>query len=154
MADRVQVLDRAVAKHDAVLRVELALSTLRGLVCVPDSRSIVRMDPAVHPVDRRQRVRRLDAPNAKHLRRYRERSRREMVPPAAGVAQSLRFEQIGLAPPQLLLGFLARMDVREQVVPADDPAVDISKREPARLEPPVLAIAAPDPVLEFVRQSR
>src|SRR5439155_5028809 len=99
-------------------------------------------------------VRRLDPTNAKHFRGHRERSRREMVPPTARVAQSLRFEQIGFAPAQLLLCVLARMDVREQVVPADDAAVDIAKREAARLEPPVLAVAPPDSVLEFVWLSR
>src|SRR5262245_31469057 len=76
-----------------------------------------------------------------------------MVPPAAGMTESLRFEQIGFAPPEPVLRFLTRMDVGEQVVPADNPAIAVPKWQAARLKPPVLAIAPPDPVLEFVRLS-
>ena len=57
------------------------------------------------------------------------------MPPAAGVAQPLRFEQIRFAPPQLLFRLLACIDVRQQVVPADDAPFGIAKRETARLEP-------------------
>src|SRR5262245_9170166 len=77
-----------------------------------------------------------------------------MVPPTPRMTQSLRFEQIGFAPPKPVLGFLVGMDVGEQVVPADDAAVGISQWEAARLKPPVLAIPPSDPVLEFVRLSR
>src|SRR5215471_14115747 len=75
------------------------------------------------------------------------------MPPTAGVAQSLRFEQVRFTALQLLLGLLPRMDVGEQVVPADDLAVRITQREPSRLEPAVLAIMSSNPVLEFVRLS-
>src|SRR5262245_24429296 len=74
--------------------------------------------------------------------------------PAARVAESLRLEQIGFTPAKLLLRVLARMNVGEQVVPADDLAVGIAKWQAARLEPPVLAIVPSNPVLEFVRLSR
>lgn len=69
------------------------------------------------------------------------------------MAQSLRFEQIGFAPSQLLLRLLAGIDVRQQVVPADDPTLDVAKWETARLEPPVLTIRPTDAVLEFVGQT-
>src|SRR5262249_20775969 len=91
--------------------------------------------------------------NPEHFRRYHERTRGEMVSPAAGVTQPLCLEQIGFAPPKPVLRFLAGMDVIEQVVPADDTAVGISQWEPTRLKPAVLTIKPPDPVLEFVRLS-
>src|SRR5439155_20453363 len=139
-------------KHDAVLGVALAFLRLRGLIGFPDPRPIVRMNPAVHPVDRRQRLRRLDAAYSKHFRGHRESARRKIVSPTAGMAQSLRFEQVGFAPSQLLLRLLACIDVRQQVVPADDPTLDVAKREAARLEPPILAIRPTEAVLEFVWQ--
>ena len=43
------------------------------------------------------------------------------------------------------------MDIRQQVVPADDAAVGVSKREAARLEPAIFAIRSADAMLEFVR---
>jgi hypothetical protein len=63
------------------------------------------------------------------------------------VAQSLRFEQIGFAPPQLLLRLLACIDVRQQDVPMDDATLGVAKRETAQLEPPILAIGPTDAVL-------
>src|SRR5215467_7023966 len=42
------------------------------------------------------------------------------------------------------------MDVGEQVVPPDNPAIAVPKWQAARLKPAVPAIAPPDPVLEFV----
>src|SRR5262249_48400561 len=75
----------------------------------------------------------------------------QIVSPTAGVAQSLGLEQIRFTQSESLLHFVARMNVGEQVVPPDDPAVGIAQRKAARLEPTVLAIAASDPVLEVVR---
>ena len=58
-------------------------------------------------------------------------SRREVVSPAAGVAQPLCLEQIGFAASQLLFGLLAFVDVRQEVVPANNPALAIPKRQSA-----------------------
>ena len=103
MANRVKVLDRPVTKHNAVLGIELAFARLRGLIGVAHTRPVVRMNPVVHPVDRRQRLCRLDSAYAKHFRRDEECSRRKIVSPTAGMAQPLRFEQVGFAAPQPLL---------------------------------------------------
>lgn len=73
------------------------------------------------------------------------------MPPTPGVAQPLRLEQVGFAPAQLLLCLLPRIDIRQQVVPADDAAIGVSKREAARLEPAIFAIGSADAMLEFVR---
>jgi hypothetical protein len=48
---------------------------------------------------------------------------------------------------------LARIDVCQQVVPADNAAFCVAKREATRLEPAILAIAPTDAVFEFVRQA-
>src|SRR5262249_30000797 len=103
MADRVKLLDGTVSKHDPVLSIEFALPPLRVLIGFSDPRPVVRMNTAVHPIDGRQRLRGADGSNAQDLRRHGESSGREMVLPTSGVAQSLRLQQIGLAPPQLLL---------------------------------------------------
>src|SRR5204862_4397953 len=79
-------------------------------------------------------------------------SRRKIVAPAAGMAQPLRCEQSGFAPPQLLFRLLARMNVCQQVVPANDVARCVAQRETARLKPPILAIGPADAVLEVVGQ--
>lgn len=70
--------------------------------------------------------------------------------PTPGVAQPLGLEQVGFAPAQLLLGSLSRIDIRQQVVPADDAAAGVSKREATRLEPAIFAIGLADAMLEFV----
>jgi hypothetical protein len=44
------------------------------------------------------------------------------------VAHSLRFDQELLAAAQLLLGLLPLIDVRQQVVPADDAPLDVAQR--------------------------
>ena len=109
------------------------------------------MNPAVHPVDRRQGLRRLDATDSEDLRRNKEGSGRQIVSPAPRVAQPLRLEQVGFTPAQLLLRLLARIDIRQQVVPTNDAVVGVAKREATRLEPAIFAVGSTDAMLELVR---
>jgi hypothetical protein len=53
VTDCVQILDRAVAKNDAIVRYKIGLLRLRTLVGLPDHPPIVRMDSVVKGFNRR-----------------------------------------------------------------------------------------------------
>src|SRR5271166_2672029 len=76
-----------------------------------------------------------------------------MMSPTARMAQPLCFEQIGFAPPQLFLRLLARMDVRQQVVPTDYVAAGVTEWEAARHEPPIFAVGSTEAMLKFVQHA-
>src|SRR5207249_2061575 len=106
----VQILDRAVAKNDAIVGYIIGLLRLRTLVGLPDHRPIVRMDSVVKGFDPRQAVIGWKASYSKHFRRNRQGPRQEIVSPTTGVAQSLSFKQIGFTAAQLLFCLFSLRD--------------------------------------------
>src|SRR4030095_11758279 len=72
--------------------------------------------------------------------------------PTAGLAQPLRFRQVGFAPPELLLGLFARLDVCQQDIPSSDCALRVPKWPPARVKPAEHAVGPAYPNFKVARR--
>src|ERR1700683_1699221 len=69
----------------------------------------------------------------------------------AGLADLLPLGQESFATLQLLMGFLALIDVRNQDIPTDDTAFRVSRWQAAYHEPAVDAVGAKDTVFDIIR---
>src|SRR6266850_3185943 len=74
---------------------------------------------------------------AKFFRRVGARCGGDVLYPTAGMGQPLRFRQVGLAPPQLLLRLLALLDVEDRRIPLHDVSHFVAQRHSADQEPPI-----------------
>src|SRR6266436_9093726 len=78
-------------------------------------------------------------------------STRKVKAETARVAYALPLSQESLAALQLLMCFLALINIRNQVIPTDDTAFRVSQWKAAYVEPAVYSIGAPDTVFNVVR---
>ncbi len=75
----------------------------------------------------------------------------ELAAEAAGQTQSLCFGQVGFAAAQLLFCFFAVVDIRHQVIPADNAAFGVTLRTTSYVEPTVHAIGSTATILNIKR---
>src|SRR5258708_23459376 len=112
MSNDVNVPDAAIRVHDAVVCLELCLLADRRLGQFPEPGSVIRMNPLKEVFALGQAIGWIETQNTIALLRPVTGSTSRSAPgPTAGVAHLLRFRQVTLTAPEVLLGRLARCDV-------------------------------------------
>src|SRR5262245_44850937 len=149
VARRVLIPDAAVGKDDAIAGPVFRLLVQAALELRLDARTIFRMNP-IEPESRlRDVLTRLHAVHALNLGRALDNPRCRVEPPGPRPTELLHFEQMGLAFQQRLLGQLSVVNVYLHAVPAGTAIPLIARPKRPQLEPPVLAIRAPQTVFVF-----
>jgi len=154
MADNMEVLDGTVGKNNAVVCLIIGLLPFASFKHLLNGPSVLRMNPVKPKFSGRHIVIRTAAEDSMDLRRDCDCPRCNIMSPAARMAESLRLKQTFFTAAQLLICFLAFVNIRNQVVPTDDAPFRVPQRPAAYLEPAVNTIGAPDTVLNLVRIPR
>src|ERR1700678_3227034 len=112
--------------------------------------SVVGMNPRQYHLQRRL-YRSIEFKDIVAFRRPIDFSAGNTPAEAASVAYALPFSEESFAALQLLMGFLALINVRNQDIPTDDTAFRVSRWQAAYHEPAVDAVGAKDTVFDIIR---
>src|SRR5450432_24438 len=112
VADNVALLDRTLRQNDSIIADEVSSLTDGAFENLLDLTPIFRVNSSVSRLERYRLLLRIKPKNAVKFRRPEDDlSRRHLNGPTADVTESLRFGEVSLAPPQLLLRLLSGRDV-------------------------------------------
>ncbi|MEI9952346.1 MAG: hypothetical protein WDO74_26020 [Pseudomonadota bacterium] len=142
MARCVLIANIAVRKHDSIASPIVHVLLDGALELLLNASPILRVDPIEPELWTRGVLTGQGAVDAQNLRRAFDNAGCLNVAPSSGAAETLHFEQMGLALHQRLLGQFSVVDVRFYVVPARHAIGFSTRAQSPQLEPAIIAIRA------------